>query len=75
MPYVEVWVETDDLIDELDDDDLIEKLQSRGYSCFKDAFADRGEFGIVEHLSVCGLVDEARAEALKIVSKAIGRSL
>ena len=30
MPYKEVWVDEDDL-DNFDDDDLIEELESRGY--------------------------------------------
>lgn len=73
MPYVEVWVDVD--LADSDTEDLIEELQNRGYVCFKDAFSERGEFGVVEHLSLCGLKTEARDEALNIVSKAIGRSL
>lgn len=74
MPYVNVWIETDDLVDDIADEELVEELEGRGYSCFKNQ-AISGDFAIVEHLSVCGLIAEARAEALKIVGNAIGRRL
>jgi hypothetical protein len=33
MPYVEVYVDSQDVIDDLTDDDIIEELQGRGYDC------------------------------------------
>lgn len=74
MPYVNVWIETDDLFNDMTDEEIIGALESRGYSCFKNS-ATSGDFAIVEHLSVCGLIDEARSEALKIVGSVIGRRL
>lgn len=75
MPYVNVWIDNDEVIEESDDDDLIEALNSRGYSCYKDGSAGNGEYSSVEHLMDCGMVNEAKAEALLIVGRAIGRSL
>lgn len=37
MPYKEVWVDEDDL-DDFDDDDLIEELESRGYLVEKSGY-------------------------------------
>jgi hypothetical protein len=37
MPYKEVWVDEDDL-DNFDDDDLIEELESRGYLVEKNGY-------------------------------------
>ena len=31
MPYVDVWVDTEDAIEDASDDDLISELESRGY--------------------------------------------
>jgi hypothetical protein len=75
MPYVNVWIDNDEVIEASDDDDLIEMLESRGYSCFKYSGGQHGEYSSVEHLMDCGMVNEAKAEALLIVGKAIGRSL
>lgn len=73
MPYVNVHIDLDDF----DDDDLIEELESRGYTCTKDSDSVAGLEGLehVEHLITCGLIDVARAEALDLVGKAIGRPL
>jgi hypothetical protein len=75
MPYVNVWVDNDDLLDEIDDDDLVEKLNRRGYACFKNGVANGHEFSSVKHLMDCGMINEAKAEAFLIVGRAIGRSL
>ena len=75
MPYVNVWIDGDDLIDELEDDDLIEKLETRGYVCYKSGGSSGDGYSSVEHLLDCGMADAARAEALMIVSKIIGRTL
>ena len=37
MPYIEVWVDDDDLtyeLDEADDKELIEEIQKRGYTVY-----------------------------------------
>ena len=75
MPYVNVWIDEDDLLDELDDDYLISKLKNRGYSCFKSGSSGDDGFLSVEHLLDCGFKKEAREEALLIVGKTLGRSL
>lgn len=75
MPYVSVDIE----LDEFDTDDLIEELESRGYTCSKSRKApDLGGLGDlehIEHLAVCGQLEIARAEALQLVSAAIGRPI
>jgi len=75
MPYVSVYVETHDILEELDSDDIIEVMSKRGYSCFKGSSSGDNVFSSVEHLLDCGLVDTARAEAMMIVGKILGRSL
>jgi hypothetical protein len=32
MPYVEVWVDEEDVIDNASDDELIDELESRGFT-------------------------------------------
>lgn len=75
MPYVHVEID----LDEFDTEDLIEELESRGYTCSKHKReADLGGLGDlehIEHLAICGQLDVARKEALQLVSKAIGRTL
>lgn len=77
MPEVQVYVDVE--LDDFDTDDLIKELEDRGYAVIKGAkaeAADVGEsFDRVEHLAVCGQIEAARAEAVYIASKAIGRSL
>ena len=71
-----VYVEID--ADEFDDDELVSELESRGYVVTKDGANSIGELGTlahVEHLAICGLLQDARAEALSLVSKHIGRRL
>ena len=75
MPYVSVYVETRDILEELESDDIIEVLGNRGYSCFKGSSSGDNVFASVEHLLDCGLADTARAAALMIVGKILGRSL
>jgi hypothetical protein len=71
MPYVHIHID----LDEFDDDDLIEELESRGYTCTKDSATGLEGLDRVEHLAVCGQLEIARAEALQLVSTAIGRPL
>lgn len=75
MPYVHVDID----LDEFDTEDLIEELESRGYTCSKHKReADLGGLGDlehIEHLAICGQLDVARTEALQLVSKAIGRTI
>ena len=75
MPYVNLWIDNDEVIEETDDDDLIEALKSRGYSCFKSGSSGDNVFASVEHLLDCGMADAAKQEALMIVSKILGRTL
>jgi hypothetical protein len=71
MPYVSVHIEFDDF----DEDDLVEELESRGYTCTKESVTGLDGLDRVEHLAICGQIEIARAEALQLVSKAIGRSI
>lgn len=71
MPYVSVHIDLDDF----DEDDLIEELESRGYTCTKDAVTGVKGLERIEHLAVCGQLEIARAEALQLVSAAIGRPI
>lgn len=78
MPYITVDID----LDEIDDDDMVDHLRRNGYivtdpdanfqSCEEIVGADLAR---IEHLSVCGQVEQARTEALAIVSKAIGRTI
>jgi hypothetical protein len=72
MPYVHVHIDPDDF----DTDDLIEELESRGYTVSKNSGTEAlGSLDHIEHLAICGQIEIARAEALQLVSKAIGRPL
>jgi hypothetical protein len=71
MPYVSVHIDFDDF----DEDDLVEELESRGYTCTKNAPAGLDGLDRVEHLAICGQLEIARAEALRLVSQAIGRTI
>lgn len=71
MPYVSVHIDFDDF----DEDDLVEELESRGYTCTKNAPAGLDGLDRVAHLAICGQLEIARAEALQLVSQAIGRTI
>lgn len=71
MPYVHIHID----LDEFDDDDLVEELESRGYTCTKDSATGLEGLDRIEHLAICGQSDVAKAEALKLVGDAIGRPL
>jgi hypothetical protein len=71
MPYVSVHMEFDDF----DEDDLVEELESLGYTCTKESVTGLDGLDRVEHLAICGQIEIARAEALQLVSKAIGRTI
>lgn len=72
MPYASVHID----LDEFDEDDLVQELESRGYRVSKtndtEALCDLDH---VEHLALCGLIADARNEALELVGKAIGRPI
>lgn len=72
MPTVTVDVDVD--LDDYEDDDLIEEIERRGYAVTKMA-AGLADLDHVEHLVICGQLDAAKAEALQLVGKAIGRRL
>lgn len=71
MPYVSVHIDLDDF----DEDELIEELEYRGYTCTKNAPAGLDGLDRIEHLAICGQLEIARAEALQLVSHAIGRTI
>lgn len=71
MPYVSVHIDFDDF----DEDDLIEELESRGYTCSKNSVTGVEGLDRIEHLAICGQLEVARTEALQLVSRAIGRSI
>lgn len=74
MPYIHVSVS--DVIDELDSEDLIEELVRRGYSePSKNIAAGLDGLDRIAHLAACGLVNDARTEALQMVGEAIGRPI
>ena len=59
MPYVHVEIDLDDF----DDDDLIEELESRGYTCSKDSVTGVEGLERIEHLAICGQTEIARADS------------
>ena len=72
MPYVSVEID----LDELDEDDLVQELESRGYCVSKtNGTKALDDLEHVEHLALCGLIADARNDALKLVGKAIGRQI
>lgn len=77
MPYVRVYVDSDDVLEEIDDDDLKTELEKRGYQVSEKGRTIAAVDGLdrVEHLSLCGLTQDAQAEALRLVGDAIGRTL
>lgn len=75
MPYVSVWVEDSDVLDEIDDDDLISALKKRGYSVSRSISENLEGINRIDHLYDCGMADQARKEALMLVGNAIGRPL
>lgn len=73
--YVSVRVD----LDQFDDDDIHDEFTTRGLSV-KAGGGDEPAFtqddlDEIEHLAVCGLTEPARALALELVGKAIGRAL
>ena len=75
MPYVNVWIDDSDLTDEMDDDDLIEIVEKRGYKVYKNASPALEGIPRIEHLIDCGLIDQAKIEAWKFIGHQLGRSL
>lgn len=82
MPYVSVEVDVDVSLDDYEVDDLIEELESRGYTCAKNgSVSDLGtamnniDFDRIEHLSICGQKATARTELFSMVQEVIGYDL
>ena len=72
MPYVSVDID----LDEFDEDDLVQELESRGYRVSKTNGTEAlGDLEHVKHLALCGLIADAQNEALELVEKAIGRPI
>ena len=72
MPYVSANID----IDDFDEDDLVQELESRGYRVSKTNGTEAlDDLEYVEHLALCGLIADARNEALELVGKAIGRPI
>ena len=72
MPFVSVHID----FDEFGEDELVEELEIRGYRVSKaHKPATLGGLEHVEHLALCGLIADARNEALELVGKAIGRPI
>lgn len=80
-----VYIPTSDLLEALSDIDLREELISRGYLVSAKKSRDSTptaphpatglDFDHVAHLAECGLVAEARTEALSVVGEFIGRRI
>lgn len=75
MPYVQVFVDFSDVIDEFDDEEIAEEMRKRGYWCFKKGDQEIEDFAIVQHYFDCGLRDQAKKEAIEIVGQMMGRPL
>ena len=72
MPLVSVHID----FDEFGEDELVEELETRDYRVSKaHEPATLGDLKHVEHLALCGLIADARNEALELVGKAIGRPI
>lgn len=73
MPYIHIDI---DLV-EFDDNELVDELKSRGYDVVEKcgSVESLGNLDHIEHLVVCGQIVHARAEALLLVGRAIGRPL
>ena len=62
--YTEVEVEVD--LSDFEDQELLDEIESR-------CIVESNTFDFIDHLIVCGQIDEAKIEALKIVEGIIGR--
>lgn len=67
-------------MDDLDDDDLLEEVEKRGLTGSSASGGEalhltQEELNDIETLLVCGQREPARALALELVGKAIGRTL
>lgn len=67
MPYITVDVDVD--LHSFETDELIEELESRGRSSDIHPAIDLVR---IEHLIVCGQVEQAKTEAWNMILKAIG---
>lgn len=75
MAYIHI--DTGDILGECEDDELKAELESRGYVVIGNGHSLSEMDGLerIRHLSLCGLKDAARTEALQLVGQAIGRNL
>jgi hypothetical protein len=79
-----VNVDVDVSLDEFDDDKIAEYLRHRGYQVYGSGTPVTGDgtesitsddLDHIDTLALCGQMEAAKAEALEVVSKAIGRNL
>ncbi len=71
MPYITVEAHVD--LDDFDTDDLIEELKSRGHGSAE--LNPMIDLTRIEHLIVCGQVEQAKAEAWSMIVAAIGETV
>lgn len=71
MAYVRVEID----LDEFDDDELVDELETRGYDCTKGEPKTIDGMARVEHLAMCGLKADALTELISITEKSMGISL
>lgn len=68
MPYINVEVDVD--LTDFDTADLIEELESRGRMPEAD-FNPAIDLSRIEHLIVCGQIEQAKAESWAMITKAL----
>lgn len=71
MTFATVNIDVDVDLSDVCTEDLLEGLESRKVPFEQDTSGLES----IEHLALCGLIKEARQEALLLISKKIGRSL
>lgn len=67
MPYITVEAHVD--LDDFDTDDLIEELESRGKG--GNISSPIIDLARIEHLIVCGQIEQAKAESWAMITKAL----
>lgn len=78
MVTTTVTVDADVDLTDIDDDALIDELENRGYAVVTkegNSVLPSIDLERIEHLIICGLMDEARAALIELASRAIGRPL
>lgn len=71
MAYVQVDIDAS----EFDDDELVDELESRGWSCSKDKAKTLSGISRVEHLVLCGFKADAISELIRAAEQEMGISL